>query len=149
MFGPPGLAYVYLIYGLHHCVNAVCGPAGVGEAVLIRALEPGVGLARMARRRKQPGPGNLTDGPGKLCVALDIDRQLDGANLCDPQGELWIAMAEDRESFVNDRGGIEVTPRIGITQGAELPLRFVLKASHGPSRAIGRKRGRRRGTRVS
>lgn len=91
MYGPPGHAYVYMIYGVHHCVNAVCQPPGVPEAVLIRALEPLEGLELMARRRGLVlgGPATLDAGvvaklcrgPGVLCRALDVDRQLNGADL--------------------------------------------------------------------
>ena len=72
VIGPPGHAYVYLIYGMHNCFNVVTGPEGLAAAVLVRALEPIAGV------------GASTRGPGRLCKALDIDRTLNGANLCDP-----------------------------------------------------------------
>jgi DNA-3-methyladenine glycosylase len=89
MFGPPGHAYVYLIYGVHHCLNIVTGPEGEGQAVLIRALEPLEGLEIMRQRRGRVPDRHLTNGPGKLCQALAIDRRLDGHDLC--LGELlWV-----------------------------------------------------------
>jgi len=125
MYGPPGHAYVYFIYGVHWCVNAVCCPKGVGEAILIRAIEPVVG--RIQR---------TTNGPGKLCAALGIDRALDGADLCDPGGGLFIAENPDFKSFLKQRGPVVRTTRIGITKSAELPLRFCLKKSPSLSRKI-------------
>src|SRR6266849_8436459 len=84
MFGAPGHGYVYLIYGYHFCVNAVCRPAGVGEAVLVRAIEPLFGEELMRRERPNGKAQELTNGPAKLCQAMNIDRRLDGINLCDP-----------------------------------------------------------------
>ena len=96
MFGPPGHAYVYLIYGIHHCLNLVTGPAGYPAAVLVRALEPLEGLAER------------TSGPGLLCRALAIDRALDGADLTGAALHL-----EDRGLAVGDADVVE-RPRIGI-----------------------------------
>jgi len=128
MYGPPGHAYVYFIYGVHWCVNAVCCPKGVGEAILIRAIEPTVGKEFM----KRPA----TNGPGKLCAALDINRSLDGADLCNASSGLFIAENLDLESFLKERGPLIRTKRIGITKSAELPLRFCLKKSAYLSRKI-------------
>src|SRR5437899_5296316 len=91
MFGPPGHAYVYFIYGCHFCVNAVCRPPGTGEAVLIRAIEPSFGQDSMRRRRSAREERQLTSGPGKLCQALDIERTLDGVDLCQQGAPLFIA----------------------------------------------------------
>src|SRR5687768_1069831 len=113
MYGPPGHAYVYFIYGVRWCVNAVCCPKGVGEAILIRAIEPAIGNLRRS-----------TNGPGKLCAALDITRSLDGADLCDPASGLFIAENPELKSFLKERGPMVRTTRIGITKSAELPLRF-------------------------
>jgi DNA-3-methyladenine glycosylase len=134
MWGPPGFAYVYLIYGFHCCVNAVCGAEGVAEAVLIRAIEPGIGVEWMQRQRTVNSDVSLTNGPGKLCQALDIDRELDGANLCSDDSPLVIARPHGLEEFVRSRGGVAVSRRIGITKAAEELLRFYLPSSPSVSR---------------
>jgi DNA-3-methyladenine glycosylase len=133
MFGPPGRAYVYFIYGLHFCVNAVCCPAGIAEAVLIRAIEPQFGLDVMRRQRDAP-PSHLANGPAKLCEALKIDRDLDGADLCDAASALLIAGNAGAANFRKQHGPIVATRRIGITRAAQLPLRFYLAGSHFVSR---------------
>jgi DNA-3-methyladenine glycosylase len=126
MFGPPGHAYVYLIYGVHHCFNAVCEREGFPAAVLVRALEPGDGL------------DGGTRGPGKLCEALGITRALSGADLADPSGgELWI-----EERFA-DPSRVVATPRIGVDYAGEWaarPWRFVDADSGWLSRRLPRSR---------
>jgi DNA-3-methyladenine glycosylase len=124
MFGAPGRAYVYSIYGLHHCLNVVTGPAGIGEAVLVRALEPIEGLELMRRRRGGVADRELCRGPGKLVQALAIGRGHDGADL--GRGPLVL-----RALGTSARGPREVvrTPRIGITRAAERPLRFHVRGS--------------------
>ncbi len=129
MFGPPGHAYVYLIYGYHCCVNAVCCPEGIAEAVLIRAIEPAFGTEFMHERRPVSKAQHLTSGPAKLCQAMDIDRQLDGSNLCEPQSPLFIAANPEVEKFRAERRPLVTTIRIGITRAAALPLRFYLDGS--------------------
>lgn len=89
MYGPPGHAYVYFIYGLHHCLNAVAEPEGSPAAVLIRALEPLEGQAVMRRHRPNRPDRELTNGPAKLCQALAVDKALNGADLCTGEA-LWI-----------------------------------------------------------
>ncbi len=89
MFGPPGHAYVYFIYGVHDMLNIVCAPAGRPEAVLLRALEPIEGIARMQRLRGVERPTALANGPGKLCRAFAITRRHNGADLRGPA--LWVA----------------------------------------------------------
>jgi DNA-3-methyladenine glycosylase len=123
LFGPPGTAYVYLIYGLHWCVNAVTRADGLPSAVLIRALEPIEGLPLMRARR--PGARSdreLANGPGKLCAALGITRAHDGASL------QRSVLSIQRGTRVRD-GEVAVTPRIGITKAADWPLRWVVSSS--------------------
>lgn len=129
MFGPPGRGYVYLIYGYHFCVNAVCRPPGVAEAVLVRAIEPAFGEAFMRHQRPVDKLRDLTNGPAKLCEALHIDRALDGIDLCDPKATLWVAQNPNVEDFRKRQGAIITTTRIGITRAAALPLRFYLDGS--------------------
>jgi DNA-3-methyladenine glycosylase len=129
MYGPPGRAYVYLIYGAHFCVNAVCQKKGVAEAVLIRAIEAQIGLECMRQNRPVPKDTSLTNGPGKLCAALKIDRALDGENLCDAGGDLFIAKNPECDQLRRDRGPLVQTTRIGITRAADLHLRFFLAGS--------------------
>lgn len=129
MFGPPGHGYVYLIYGYHFCVNAVCQPVNVAEAVLIRAIEPVQGEALMRSQRMVRKPVDLTNGPAKLCQALAIDRNLDGVNLCQSSSPLFIAENPTVAEFRKERGPMITTTRIGITKAAHMPLRFYLNGS--------------------
>jgi len=122
MFGPPGFAYVYLAYGVSFMLNVTSAAVGTGEAVLIRAAEPVTGLEAMKRQRGDVPTRDLLRGPGRLAKALDIDRGLDGIDLCSP-GSLWLA--SDGEVS----GDIGVSVRIGITKDAMRPLRFFLKGS--------------------
>jgi DNA-3-methyladenine glycosylase len=136
IYGPPGRAYVYFIYGVHFCVNAVCKPAGHAEAVLIRAIEAEFGEDLMFDNRPVANPVSLTNGPGKLCAALAIDRKLNGANLCDSQSGLFIAANPNLKTFRKQRGPILTTTRIGISRAAHLPLRFYLDGSVFISRRV-------------
>jgi DNA-3-methyladenine glycosylase len=136
MFGEPGHAYVYFIYGNHYCVNTVCQPAGMAEAVLIRAIEVGFGEGFTRQHRQVTDARSLTNGPGKLCEALDIDRTLDGADLCDPHSPLLIAENPAAGEFCKRSGPKVTTSRIGITQAAMLPLRFFLAGSPFVSRRV-------------
>ncbi|MFI5370764.1 MAG: DNA-3-methyladenine glycosylase [Candidatus Eisenbacteria bacterium] len=120
MFGPPGHAYVYFTYGMHHCVNLVAGPAGSAGAVLIRALEPIEGIPLMRRRRGIRELERLARGPGCVTQALGIDRRQDGADVT--RGPL-VVLGRPAEL-----GGHRVArgPRIGIRRAAERPWRFWL-----------------------
>jgi len=129
MFGAPGHGYVYLIYGFYYCVNAVCRPPGVAEAVLIRAVEAALGEEIMRQQRPVDATRDLTNGPGKLCVAMDIDRGLDGADLCDAKSPMFIARNQAVEKFRKERGPVVTGTRIGLTKAADLPLRFYLAGS--------------------
>lgn len=124
LFSAPGVAYVYRIYGMHWCVNAVTREEGFGSAVLIRALDPLAGIARMrARRPAAKSDAELCNGPGKLCAALSIDRTHDGLRLT---GESSITIAGGR-AVPDD--AVMVGPRIGITKAVELPLRFWVRGT--------------------
>lgn len=114
MFGPPAHVYVYRSYGIHWCMNFVCGAEGDGAAVLIRAIEPRAGLEIMAERRGTTDPRLLCSGPGKLCQALAVTREHDGLSVERPPFEL-------REGKVR---GLVVGPRIGISKAVEQPWRF-------------------------
>jgi DNA-3-methyladenine glycosylase len=129
MFGVPGHSYVYFIYGNHCCVNAVCRPAGIAEAVLIRAVEAEFGEELLRLRRPVERVEELTNGPGKLCQAMDITLGLNGIDLCDRRADLFIAENSRVKKFRKGRGPIVTTTRIGITKAAALPLRFYLEGS--------------------
>jgi DNA-3-methyladenine glycosylase len=135
MFGEPGHGYVYFIYGCHFCVNAVCRPAGIAEAILIRAIEPSFGDKILRNNRNSVSKSNLTNGPGKICQAMLIDRRFDGVDLCDPNSLLVIARNPKRRTFCQYRGPILTSSRIGITQAATAPLRFFLTRSPYVSKA--------------
>lgn len=120
LHGPPGTAYVYFIYGMHWCVNAVTREEGHGSAVLIRAIDPLVGVSLMQRRRGPVKVRDLANGPGKLCQALGIDAARNGARL--DASPLRIVEG----SAVPD-DDVLVTPRIGISKAAEWPLRFLVR----------------------
>lgn len=117
MFGRPGHAYVYKIYGIHWCLNFVCQ---TGSAVLIRALEPTEGIDRMADRRGGLGIRQLCSGPGKLCQALDVTIAQNGLPL---DAQPFQLLARDAEH------DIATGPRIGLTKGVETPWRFVRNGS--------------------
>lgn len=120
MFGAPGHAYVYMIYGFYFCLNVVTDPVGYPSAVLIRAVEPIENLDLMRQFRNNPERDtNIASGPGKLCMAMSIDKQLNGADLLGRT--IWI---EDR---MLDSGSIRTSPRVGVDYAGEYkdkPWRF-------------------------
>jgi DNA-3-methyladenine glycosylase len=126
LFGPPGFAYVYFIYGTHYCLNVSCLPDGVASGILFRAAEPLVGIEAMARSRGLTMKGerdlrNLTSGPGRLAEAFGITRERDNAkDLASSDSDLFIADDGYRVKKVL------TTKRIGITKAAERPLRYVI-----------------------
>jgi DNA-3-methyladenine glycosylase len=126
LFGPPGHAYVYFIYGNHYCLNISCLRDGVPGCVLIRALEPVAEIDEMARARRVSGQGardlrKLTSGPGRLAQAFGITRERDnGKNLTNSASDLFVA----EDGFHPRR--VSITKRVGITKAAEMPLRYVI-----------------------
>lgn len=131
MFGPAGHLYVYISYGLHFCANAVCGDVGVGTAVLLRAAAP-VGGADVMRARRGPaarGDRDLLSGPGKLCQALALTKQDDGADLVARGGR--VAIVDDGTAPPAVPG---VSLRIGLTAGADLPWRWYVRGDANLSR---------------
>ena len=136
LFGPAGSWYVYLSYGIHWCANLVCGVEGEGGAVLLRALEPLEGIESMRRRRGPTVDRKLCSGPGKLCQALAISREVDGL----PMGGSCLTVVAEKSAAPT---AFAVTPRIGITLAADWPLRFVVLDSPYLSRPPGRP-GRKR-----
>jgi DNA-3-methyladenine glycosylase len=128
LFGPPGRAYVYLSYGIHSLLNAVAEPEGEAAAVLIRALEPAVGIEAMRRRRGRERLEELCSGPGKLTEALGVRLADNGASL----GEPPFAILPPEGGW----GRVEVTvgPRIGISKAIENPWRFCAAGSRFVSR---------------
>ncbi len=128
LYGPPGISYVYFIYGMYWCFNAVTREAGQPSAVLVRAVEPLDGIALMHRRRPRiKSEIDLTNGPGKLCTALGIRGSMNGKPL--QRKPLVI-----REGERVDDSEIEVTTRIGITKSADWPLRWVVRGNRFVSR---------------
>jgi DNA-3-methyladenine glycosylase len=119
MFEGAGVSYVYLIYGLHHCFNIVSGAAGIGEAVLIRALEPTEGIELMQERRKTKDLRNLCSGPAKLVQAMGITMDF---NFLSMDSENFYCLESQNTDYQ-----IITTTRIGITQGADLPYRFYIE----------------------
>jgi DNA-3-methyladenine glycosylase len=143
MFGPPGFAYVYLVYGMHHCLNVVTGPEGRAAAVLIRAAEPIAGVAAMRRDRDRIGRARagvpdwrLAAGPGLVAAALGIDRRHTGLDLCDPASPLRLEPPPRNEP----RPRILAGPRVGVAYAGEPwashPWRFAIGGSPSVSRRI-------------
>lgn len=129
LFGPPGYAYIYFIYGNHYCLNVSCLPDGTAGGILFRALDPLIGIDQMARARDVALDGErslrlLTSGPGRLAEAFGITRERDnGKDLANPSSDLLIA----DDGFPAPR--ILATPRIGITKAADLPLRYLIEGN--------------------
>jgi DNA-3-methyladenine glycosylase len=133
LWGPPGHAYVYFIYGVHYCLNISCLPDGEAGCILIRALEPVNGIAAMAKARGLANPDlksmrelrKLASGPGKLCEALGITRPRDNdKDMLSSRSDLQVMS----DGFRVDE--VAVTQRIGITKATELPLRYVIAGNH-------------------
>jgi DNA-3-methyladenine glycosylase len=128
MFGRPGRLYVYFTYGMHFCMNAVTGRDGEGSAVLLRSAEPIEGLAGMSARRGTQDPRQLCSGPARLCEALGVDRDHNGADLV--RGE---ELRIEPGAVVPD-DLVEIGPRVGIRAGIDQPWRFSVRGSRFVSR---------------
>ena len=131
MFGPPGHAYVYFTYGMYFCVNLVCARNGSASAVLLRAgrVIAGEDLARARRTKRTKGTApvsfrDLARGPGRLCLALDIDRSLDGTDVCVPDSPLRVRWPEARATDRSAKIKVANGPRVGVSSAAEIPWRF-------------------------
>ena len=123
IFGPPGHAYVYFISGMYECLNLVAEPEGRAGCVLIRALEPVAGIDLMQRRRPAARkPENLANGPGKLTLAMAITRAHNAADVT--RGALTVHQPVEKRAIE-----IAVSPRVGITKCADLPLRFLIRGN--------------------
>jgi DNA-3-methyladenine glycosylase len=124
LFGPPGYAYVYFIYGNHYCLNVSCLPDGTPGGILFRALEPLAGISEMYKLRgieNGSDPRKLTSGPGRLAAAFGITRQRDnGKDLTNSRSDLYIA----DDSTLPPQ--VLITKRIGITKAADMPLRYIV-----------------------
>lgn len=122
MFGPPGFLYVYFTYGMHYCANVVCGPAGQGAAVLIRAIEPLEGLDIMSQNRNGRHGVALTNGPAKICQAFGLDRRDSGHDLGTPPTRLSLEPLLRKSQVVQ-------TTRIGLSRALDVPWRFYVKGN--------------------
>ncbi|MFL5556648.1 MAG: DNA-3-methyladenine glycosylase [Gemmatimonadaceae bacterium] len=128
LYGPPGIAYVYFIYGMYWCFNAVTRSAGLPSAVLVRGLEPLDGLALMHKRRPRvKNTVDLTNGPGKLCTALGITGSMSGKSL-----QRKPLVIREGERVPDDK--VDITTRIGITRSADWPLRWIVTGNRFVSR---------------
>jgi DNA-3-methyladenine glycosylase len=119
MFGPPGHAYVYFTYGMHFCVNLVCGPAGEPSAVLLRAGEIVDGLAAATDRRADAAFRDLARGPARLTKALAIDRDQDGVDVCTAGSVLTVYSGDPVP-----KGAVRTGPRVGVSTATEVPWRY-------------------------
>ena len=127
MYGPPGHAYVYFTYGMHWCLNFVTEAEGFPAAVLLRAIQPCEGLEIIAARRRPQPPAHWTDGPGKVCQALGIDRRHNALDLCSPNSELFIEFSPPIPSE-----NVTIGPRVGLNSVPEpwrsMPWRYKIRA---------------------
>jgi len=126
MFGPPGHLYVYFTYGMHHCMNVVCGEVGTASGILLRAGEVVAGQEIARERRAGVTERDWARGPARLCRTLDVDRSFDGADLCDPQGPVRLELLRRPAA----RAAVATGPRVGVAgeggDGTRFPWRFWL-----------------------
>ncbi len=129
LYGPPGHAYVYFTYGMRWMLNFVAEPEDFPAAILIRAIQPTEGLEIIAERRKSQPPELWTNGPGKICQALNIGKRLNGADLCSTGSELFV---EQGQPFADQN--VTIGPRVGLNSVPEpwksIPWRFLAKLDH-------------------
>ncbi|MBT8233055.1 MAG: DNA-3-methyladenine glycosylase [Saprospiraceae bacterium] len=124
MFELGGISYIYLCYGLHQMFNIVTGPKDIPHAILIRAVEPIAGISFIKERRKVKSPLNYCNGPGKLCNALGINKNLNAFNVCDKEMPIWIG-----DNDMIDENKIIASPRVGVGYAEECahwPFRFYI-----------------------
>ncbi|TDC70524.1 DNA-3-methyladenine glycosylase [Actinomadura sp. GC306] len=119
MFGPPGHAYVYFTYGMHYCMNLVCGPDGTSMAVLLRAGEVVAGEETARARRLRSTARDLARGPARLCQALGVAREQNGLDVCSPEGSLSVHAGEPADASL-----IRTGPRTGVTGAKDVPWRY-------------------------
>lgn len=122
LYGEKGCAYIYLIYGMYSCLNVSSGETEEPECILIRAVEPIDGIDIMSTNRKTDKIRNLCSGPGKLCMAMDIDRSLYGTDMCDGESEIYFEMGEPLETAASPRINVDYAG-----EAAKWPLRFTAK----------------------
>lgn len=127
MFGNPGHAYVYFTYGMYHCFNAVTAPEGIGEAVLVRAIQPVEGIEVMQERRGTNDVFNLASGPGKLCMALGLSLKQNGFDLAASP----LTIVDTGERLQSE---VIATTRVGISKAVEMPWRYYLAGNRFVSR---------------
>lgn len=129
MYGPAGRAYIYLIYGMYWLLNFVTESEGSPGAVLIRALAPEEGMDKISQRRGNQPEKHWTDGPGKICIAMGINADINGLNSCTPQAKIFVENGLDL-----DPGLIHTGPRVGLESVPEpwrsIPWRFVVNYQH-------------------
>jgi DNA-3-methyladenine glycosylase len=125
MFGKAGVAYIYLIYGMYYCFNVVTARKGKGEAVLIRAVEPILGIKKMSQRRNTKNVKNLCSGPAKLSMALGITKEDDGKYLLLKKSSLQLLKKVGEEKIIKEN--VIKTKRIGLNKGKDFPYRFYIK----------------------
>lgn len=136
LFEAPGFFFIYRVYRVHALLNVACREEGVAEAVLIRAIEPQFGEGPMRRNRPVDKSRDLTNGPSKLCQALNIDAPHNGIDACDAASPFFLGFNPNRDADCAQRTPRVTTTRIGLSRGGDLPLRFYLDGSDWVSKRL-------------